>query len=92
MKTVFRKIFWPILRFFERNASAQGYRPLNRKILLSVGILFWILTGISLYFVISAAVIGGLIPVIGFFIAGTICLVVALLGSDGAVVKIWGNR
>ena len=92
MKTVFRKIFWPILRIFERDAPEQGYRPLNRKILFFVGILFWLLTAVSLYFVISAGVIGGLIPVIGFFVAGTICLVVALLGSDGAVVKIWGNR
>jgi hypothetical protein len=51
-----------------------------------------LLTGVSLYFVIAAAVIGGLIPVIGFLVAGTVCLVVALLGSDGAVVKIWGSR
>jgi len=92
MKMVFRKIFWPILRVFERNAPAQGYRPLNRKILLFVGILFLMLTGISFYFVIAAAVMGGLIPVIGFLVAGTVCLVVALLGSDGAVVKIWGSR
>lgn len=92
MKTVFRKIFWPILRIFERDAPALGYRPLNRKILLFVGLLFLLLTAVSLYFVIAAAVIGGLIPVIGFFIAGTVCLVVALLGSDGAVVKIWGSR
>jgi hypothetical protein len=92
MKMVFRKLFWPILRIFERDAPAQGYRPLNRKILLFVGILFLILTGISLYFVIAVAVAGGLIPAIGFFIAGTTCLVVGLLGSDGAVVKIWGSR
>lgn len=92
MKTVFRKIFWPILRIFERDAPAQGYRPLNRKILLLVGILFLVLTAISLYFVVVSGVMGGLIPVVGFSVAGTICLVVALLGSDGAVVKIWGSR
>ncbi|KPP98017.1 hypothetical protein [Marinobacter sp. HL-58] len=92
MKEVLRKVFWPILLFFEKGESAEGYRPSHRKILLAVGLLFLVLSGVSLLAALVAETLGALFPIILFFVIGLVCLVVGFLGSDSAVARIWGNR
>ncbi|TGN41122.1 hypothetical protein [Marinobacter confluentis] len=94
-KDFFRTIFWPILYFFEKGseaASTEGYRPSHRKILFAVGFLFFILSMATLFFVIVTGTLGGLFPVAVFAFISLVCAVVATLGSDGAVAKIWGNQ
>lgn len=92
MKTTLRKIFWFILKFFEEGNDPFEYKPVNRKILVAVGILFTFLSIISLYFGYGTAGYGYLIPVLVFFVVGFISFIVGFLGSDRAVSKIWGNR
>lgn len=94
-KDVFRKIFWPILCFFEKEGqqvSAEGYRPSHRKILFAVGFLFFVLSMATLFFVMVTGTIEGLFPVVVFSLISLVCAVVATLGSDSAVARIWGNR
>jgi membrane-bound ClpP family serine protease len=54
--------------------------------------LFITLGVVGLYFSILANQIAGMFPVILFSVIGLICLVVAFLGSDKAVSKLWRNR
>lgn len=49
MKAVLTRLFWPILSFFERGENPENYRPSHRKILLAVGFLFLVLSGISFF-------------------------------------------
>lgn len=92
MKDVLRKVFWPILLFFEKGGNAEGYRPSHRKILLAVGFLFLILSGVSLFFSVVAETFSALLPIVLFFVISLVCFVVGLLGSDSAVARIWGTR
>jgi hypothetical protein len=92
MKALFSRLFWPILAIFETGRPAQGYRPSHRKILIAVGVLFSFLCGVSVYFGVTADMMGALIPSLIFFAVSLVCLVVALLGSDAAVARIWGSR
>lgn len=92
MKTTLRKLFWFILQNFEKGEEPFNYKPVNRKILLAVGILFTFLSGISLYFGYGKGDFGYLIPVVVFFVIGFVSFIIGFLGSDRAVAKIWGNR
>ena len=87
----FIKLFWPILRFFEKGGSATGYKPSHRKILFAVGFLFFVLFCVSTFFALISASFGAFIPVVVFFAISLVCAVVAVLGSDSAVARIWGN-
>jgi len=92
MKKIFVRLFWPILAPFERDADASGYRASHRKVLLAVGFLFLVLSAASLYFALQAGQMGAWLPIVLFFVVGLVSGVVGLLGSDGAVARIWGNR
>ncbi len=92
MRNQLRKFFWFILRHFEDENQVYAYKPINRIILLTVGLLFTALAILTYIFSSSAEGFGFLIPVIVFLMVGSTCLVVGLLGSDQAVAKIWGNR
>ena len=92
MKTQLRKLLWFILRVFEKGDEPYTYKPLNRTILIVVGLLFSALCLITIYVSIGESGYGYLIPVAVFFSVGFICITVGFLGSDRAVSKIWGNR
>lgn len=91
MKTWLRKLFWFILRFFENGDEAYEYKPINRKILVVVGLLFSVLALITIYVSIGKNGYGFLIPVVVFLGVGTVSIIVGLLGSDRAVARIWGT-
>ena len=91
MKDCFLKIFSPILRVFEKGQEPFTYIPSHRKILVAVGTLFTFLSAVSVYFAVITNELGALIPILVFFIAGLVCLVVGFLGNERAVAKIWGN-
>jgi hypothetical protein len=92
MKTSLRKIFAPILGLFESGDAEFRYKRSHRTILIAVGVLFALLSVISLVAAIYAAQPGALIPFLVFFSVSAVCLIVGFLGSDRAVAKIWGNR
>ena len=92
MKTQLRKLFWFLLVIFEKGEGPYNYKPMNRKILIVVGLLFIFLCSVGVYFTIEAGVYSYLLPVAVFFIVGFVSLIVGLLGSDRAVSNIWGNK
>jgi hypothetical protein len=92
MKTQLRKLCSPILTMFEKGDEPYVYKPLNRKILLVIGVLFLGLASAVGYLSYDMGEVGFLLPVLVFFAIALVTLVVGLLGSDRAVAKIWGNR
>ena len=92
MKTQLRKVFWFVLRFFEKGNEPYAYKPLNRIILLVIGFLFMALSLIVFLFTSDTDGYGYLIPLVVFFSVGSVSLIVGLLGSERAVSNIWGNR
>ncbi|MFT7223862.1 MAG: O-antigen/teichoic acid export membrane protein [Cellvibrionaceae bacterium] len=92
MKDILRKIFSPLLSYFEAGESDYSYRNSHRTVLVIVGILFLLLTAAlafaGFYFSQIAAVAPGFI----FGCVGITCLIVSSLGTNRAIAKIWGNR
>lgn len=92
MKQILRKIFAPILNIFESGDEEYAIKPLSRKILIVISVLFSGLAVVVFYLIPDEADAGYFLPV---FIFGGIALVgfiVGLLGTDRAVAKIWGSR
>ncbi|MAM88838.1 MAG: hypothetical protein CME36_16155 [unclassified Hahellaceae] len=92
MKSVMTRIFWPILRLFETDKPSANYRKSHRVALNVLGTLFTLLSLGSAIVGYSSGELGAFIPVVAFFCIGTVALAVGLLGSDGAVSKVWGTR
>ncbi len=94
MKTTLLKIFSPILNLFEApdDGSEYSYSPSHRKILMVMGFLFLGVASVGVFFAIQANAMAALFPVVLFGSIGLLCLIVAGLGSDRAVSKLWRNR
>ena len=93
MKAMMKKLCSPILNLFEGEQEHDYvYRRSYRKILAAVATLFLMLAGGSLAMALSSGLMGGLIPAIFFGGAGLVCVIVAWLGSDQAVARIWKSR
>ena len=92
MKKQLRMLFSPILNIFESGNEPYAYKPLNRKILLVIGVLFLFLVTAVAYLSFDKGEPGYLIPVVVFSGISLVTLVVGLLGNERAVSKIWGNR
>lgn len=89
MKNTLTKLFAPILNRFEKGEEPEHYTPSHRKILLIMGLLFLILSAVSVYFGFRTEVMAALFPAILFAGIGIVCVVIALLGSNRAVTNIW---
>jgi hypothetical protein len=92
MKSVFRKIFSPILNYFESGEDEFIYVRSHRIILLVVGVLFSVLASASAFAAILTAQFSAFIPVVIFFAAGAVCLIVSLSGNERAVATIWRSK
>jgi hypothetical protein len=92
MTSFFRQLFWFILRHFESGDEPYAVKPLNRKVLIAVGVLFNVLWIGGLYLYADYGGFAFMLPTLIFIAVGTVCLVVGLLGSDRAVAKIWGSH
>ena len=92
MKNLLRKLFAIILNKFEQGTGEYVYKPLSRKILIFMGVLFSGLIMLVLYFLPEDIGFSFLIPVVVFGGVALVTLVVGLLGTDRAVAKIWGDR
>ncbi len=93
MKDLLIKIFSPVLNYFENgNITDEYYRESHRTVLKIMGLLFLILSGVSLYFGLMINQMGALLPTVIFAAMGLICLIIALLGSNKAVANIWRSR
>ena len=87
-----RKLFWPVLQFFETGTEEFVYEPSHRIILLVVGLLFGVLAGASMYLTTFMEDMGVYIPVVVFGAVCVTCCIVGGLGSDRAIAQIWKRK
>lgn len=92
MKSAMRKLFSPVLRFFESGEGTYNYKKSHRMVLLCVGVLFLFLSMITLGAAVVTSQLAAIIPFLVFLMLGSVCLVVGGLATDRAVAKIWGNK
>ena len=91
MIVTLRKICSPILNIFEKGDEEFHHRPMNRKILFAVSLMFSGLASVILC-LSPPGNFDFLFPVIIFYAVGLVGLIVSTLGNDRAVAKIWGNK
>lgn len=92
MKPLLRTLFSPILTPFESWEGEYHYRKSGRLILKVVGVLFLVLSLISLLASLAVGSLAAIIPIGVFLCGGVFCLVIGGLGSDRAVARVWGNK
>lgn len=90
MVFVLRKLFSPLLNLFERGDELFHHRPMNRKILFVLSVLF---NGLATAILIISprGNWGFVFPVVVFYSVGMVGFIIATLGNDRAVAKIWGK-
>jgi hypothetical protein len=91
MKNLFEKIFSPLLSKLDSGKGEYNYQRSHRLILVIVGSLFSFLTAGILAVGINSDGWGFLFPSIIFGGVGFSCIVIACLGSDRAVARIWSS-
>lgn len=92
MKDLFKKLFFPILTIFEKNNDEFIFRPLNRKIVLFISIVFSLLAFALPAFMPNLIKMGYWFVIIVFGTLSIVGLIVGFLGSDKAVAKLLGSR
>jgi len=92
MKSFFRKIFSPLLNYFESGNEAYKYKKSHRMVLIAVGCLFLLLAFVSLAAAFVTSPTGAIIPFSLFFFGGLLCIIIGALGTNRAVAKIWGSK
>ena len=91
MVNLLRKLASPILKPLEAGDEPYSYKPLSRKVLIAVSVLFTLLATLILISALGND-LGYLFPVMVFYGVGLTGIIVGLLGNDRAVAKIWGNK
>jgi hypothetical protein len=88
-----RYFFSFILKPLEKGSEPIQVNPLNRKVLIVMGCLFFVLGAGSLtaFLMLEISDKTYLFPAAVFFIVAILCLIVGCLGNDRAVAKIWGS-
>jgi isoprenylcysteine carboxyl methyltransferase (ICMT) family protein YpbQ len=92
MKMALRRFFSPLLNYFEAGEGKFNYRKSHRTALIGAGILFLVLSLVSLWAALNTLLSGALIPLVVFVTASLVCLVVGSLGNERAVATIWGSK
>lgn len=87
-----RKLFAPLLDRLEAGEQPYRYTPKARLILWVTGLLFLALaTGLAV-FLPEGTDPAVLIPIGIFGLVGLFAIVVAWLGTERAVARVWGSR
>ncbi len=91
MKQLLRSVFAPLLGLFEGGNEPYQYKPSYRTILLVFAFLFGALAAFVLWLMLSSDIsqLGYFLPVLVFGGIGLLTLLVALLGTDRAVSRLW---
>jgi hypothetical protein len=92
LKTTARKLFSPLLDRLENSDATCVYTPKSRLILWVMSLLFFCLGAGLALFLPAGTDRAFLIPVTVFCLLGLFGMVVAWLGSDQAVARLWRNR
>lgn len=92
MKKTLQKLFAPVLAIFENNNDEFVNRPLNRKIVLFISTVFFLLAFALPMFMPKLIEMGYWFVMIVFGVLSFTGLIIGLLGSDKAVAKLLGSR
>ncbi len=92
MKSLLQRLFSPLLNPFEQGTEPYEYKPMSRRILIVISVLFAVLTAVTFFLSPADAGLAIAFPMIIFGSASFVCLIVGSLGSERAVAKIWGSR
>lgn len=92
MKNTFKTIFSPILNIFEKNNDEFIYRSLNRKIVLFISSVFFLLAFALPAYMPQLIEMGYWFVMLVFGALSTVGLIVGILGTDKAVAKLLGSR
>lgn len=92
MKTLLKNIFSPILNIFENNNDEFIYRSLNRKIVLFISSVFFLLAFALPIYMPQLIKMGYWFVMVVFGSLSSVGLIVGILGSDKAVAKLLGSR
>ena len=92
MKNTLKTIFSPILNIFENNNDEFIYRSLNRKIVLFISSVFFLLAFAIPAYMPQLVEMGYWFVMIVFGGLSFVGLIVGILGSDKAVAKLLGSR
>ncbi len=92
MKNTIKSLFSPLLNIFENNNDEFIVRPLNRKIVLFISSVFFLLAfGLPAYMP-QLIQMGYWFVMLIFGALSSVGLIVGLLGSDKAIAKLLGSR
>ena len=92
MKNLLKNVLSPILNIFENNNDEFVYRSLNRKIVLFISSVFFLLAFALPVFLPQLIEMGFWFVMLVFGSLSLVGLIVSLLGSDKAVAKLLGSR
>lgn len=92
MKNTFKTIFSAILNIFEKNNDEFIYRSLNRKIVLFISSVFFLLAFALPAYMSQLIEMGYWFVMLVFGALSTVGLIVGILGTDKAVAKLLGSR
>lgn len=92
MKNILKIIFSPILNIFENNDDEFICRSLNRKIVLFISVVFFLLAFALPYYMPQLIQMGYWFVMIVFGSLSSVGLIVGTLGSEKAVAKLLGSR
>jgi len=92
MKNILKTVFSPILNIFENNNDEFIYRSLNRKIVLFISSVFFLLAFALPVYMPQLVEMGYWFVMIVFGGLSFVGLIVGILGSDKAVAKLLGSR
>ncbi len=92
MKDLLKNVLSPILNIFENNNDEFVYRSLNRKIVLFISSVFFLLAFALPVFLPQLIAMGFWFVMLVFGSLSLVGLIVGLLGSDKAVAKLLGSR
>ncbi len=87
-----KMLFSPILNIFENNDDEYVYRSLNRKIVLFISTVFFLLAFALPYYMPKLIEMGYWFVMLVFGGLSSVGLIVGFLGSDKAVAKLLGSR
>lgn len=92
MKKFFINIFSPILNIFEKNNDEFIHRTLNRKIVLFISSVFFLLAFALPIYMPQLIKMGFWFVMLVFGLLSSVGLIVGSLGSDKAVAKLLGSK
>ena len=92
MTNFLRRLFSPILNIFENDDDEFVYRSLNRKIVLFISAVFFLLAFALPYYMPKLIEMGYWFVMLVFGSLSSVGLIIGFLGSDKAVAKLLGSR